>query len=813
MEVQIPPIRFSPGSMVVHHDFSRGKSISPEGGADSSSVSRRLGHKVTVQTSPPETIAMATRLVQQSGVPNKLREVGTDPSQRFRLCGISLRNKYAQGVPYRETNSSYPRHGPTILERGSKLGSCVDITSGVALINRETGSLGQTAYEGIAVLPKNPVVSERTGYVQMGKDDPSSKISSAVVDAGQPSQNRLSSTLPNSTVPGFLRCFHGGMGCPYGHEPNLGKMDRRTVQVSHKPAGIDCGALSSPPLGGNPQKQCSVGSNGQLDCRCLYQQARGYSVQNNVSGGYKSVDLGSQEEYSLNCPTHTREAECACRFALQRWTDTTNRMVSVTNNIQETLQRIHHTLDRPICNTVEQETGQLCVSNSRQPGSSDRCTVNVMEGNVGLCIPSNTHSDESVEQNHIRSMQNDANSTCVSNSKLVSSSPKSTNRRASGLASHKGHAQAAKSRNLPYKSRKAPTTRLDIVREAVRTKGFSEEVAKCIAEPVRGSTSAVYDSKWSIFSAWCQSRKINPSKASVQDVTEFLLEKKKGGLATRTLESYRSAINSTLKHTTGQDLANNMEISALIKNFNQSSLRTRNAPPKWSLSLVLNMLRGPPFEPMIKAQLKYVTFKTVFLLSLAAGRRRSEIHAIEKKSLSWTEDKSHITCRLVPQFVAKTQLANDGRSLHSFRIESLGNFVSKDREEMKLCPVRATFMYLERTKDMRTGKQLLFVSYKQGFTKEIAKATISSWLKKTISMAYANAADEDFKLADVKAHQVRAMAASMAYYNKSSIHEVMDACTWKCHNTFTSFYLNNLSEQMGEMLTLTPFVAGQSVVS
>ena len=236
-------------------------------------------------------------------------------------------------------------------------------------------------------------------------------------------------------------------------------------------------------------------------------------------------------------------------------------------------------------------------------------------------------------------------------------------------------------------------------------------------------------------------------------MTEFILEKKKGGLTTITLEGYRSAINSTLKHTAGHDLSNNMEISALIKNFKQSSLKTKNEALKWSLSLVLNMLRRPPFEPMMGAQLKFVTFKTVFLLSLASGRRRSEIHAIEKKSLSWSEDKSHMTCRLVPQFVAKTQLANDGRSLHTFRIESLANFVSKDREEMKLCPVRATFIYLERTKDMRIGKQLLFVSYKPGFTKEIAKATISSWLKKTISMAYAEASDEDFKLVNVKAHQ------------------------------------------------------------
>ena len=260
----------------------------------------------------------------------------------------------------------------------------------------------------------------------MGKNDPSSKISSAVVDAGLPSQNRLSSTLPQLHSSRYSRMLPWRDGVSYGHKPNLVKLDRRTVQVSHRPVGIDCSMFSSPPLGGSP--------------RCLYQQARRYSVQNDVSGGYKSVDLGSQEEYSLNCPTHTREAECSCRFALQRWTDTTNRMVSVTDDIQKTLQRIHHTLDRPICNTVEQETGQLCVSNSRQPDGSNRC--NIMEGNVGLCISSNSHSDESVKQNHIRSMQNHANSTCVSNSKLVSSSPKSTNRRASGLASHKGHAQA-----------------------------------------------------------------------------------------------------------------------------------------------------------------------------------------------------------------------------------------------------------------------------------------------------------------------------------------------------------------------------------
>ena len=275
VEVQIPPIWISPSPMVVYHDFPGGKGISPEGGANSSSVSRRLGHKVTVQTGPPETVKMATGVVQSAGIPNKLREVGTDSSKGFQLCGVSLCNKLAQGFPNRKTNPSDPKHGPTILERRSKFGPCLDITTGLALINRETGSLGQTAYEGTAVLSKKPVVSGGAGYVKTGKVDSSSKISSVVVDAGQSSQNRLSRTLPCSTVPGFLGCLHGRLGSPYEYEPHLREMDKRTVQVPHKPVGIDCSAVSSPPLGENPPKQCSACCNGQCDRCCIYQQQGG----------------------------------------------------------------------------------------------------------------------------------------------------------------------------------------------------------------------------------------------------------------------------------------------------------------------------------------------------------------------------------------------------------------------------------------------------------------------------------------------------------------------------------------------------------
>ena len=326
--------------------------------------------------------------------------------------------------------------------------------------------------------------------------------------------------------------------------------------------------------------------------------------------------------------------------------------------------------------------------------------------------------------------------------------------------------------------------------------------------------SSIYDSKWKIFATWCQSRKIDPICATVQLVSEFLLEKQKGGLATRTLEGYRSAIANTLKHASNLDLSNNMEISAMLKNFRQTSMVNRNPGPKWSLTLVLNMLRNAPFEPLNTASLKLLTLKTVFLLALASGKRRGEIHAIHKKSISWPHNKKSITLRPLPSFIAKTQLATDVRALQPFQIKSLRDYISQGMDEdMKLCPVRAIFAYLDRTENLREGKQLLFISFKQGFSKDIAKSTISGWHKKTIVMAYESSKDQEFKMNEVKAQQVRAFAASTAFYNKFSIQDVMDACTWSNHNTFTSFYLRDMTEHMGDLLRLAPFVAGQSVIN
>ena len=78
-------------------------------------------------------------------------------------------------------------------------------------------------------------------------------------------------------------------------------------------------------------------------------------------------------------------------------------------------------------------------------------------------------------------------------------------------------------------------------------------------------------------------------------------------------------------------------------------------------------------------------------------------------------------------------------------------------------------------------------------TTDIKPATLSSWLKQTILLCYKQADQQALDLVQVKAHDIRAFAASNAFYGGVSVDQILQACHWKAHNTFTNFYLKDLT--------------------
>ena len=226
------------------------------------------------------------------------------------------------------------------------------------------------------------------------------------------------------------------------------------------------------------------------------------------------------------------------------------------------------------------------------------------------------------------------------------------------------------------------------------------------------------------------------------------------------------------------------------------------------------MLTKEPFEPLRKASLKHLTFKTVFLLALASGKRRSEIHAWLPK-VSKVDQWNKVSIVPSVKFIAKNQLAKKGYdSVAPVVIPALAPSLHEDlTDDRTLCPVRALRYYLKATEDRRQGKELLFVSLNRGQTTDIQPATISSWLKQTIQLCYETVDPATLQSLQVKAHDVRAFAASHAFYGGVSVDQILSACHWRSHNTFTSFYLKELAWQTDGQLSLGPFVAAQQVVS
>ena len=168
---------------------------------------------------------------------------------------------------------------------------------------------------------------------------------------------------------------------------------------------------------------------------------------------------------------------------------------------------------------------------------------------------------------------------------------------------------------------------------AIRRHGFSEEVAAQIEAPQRGSTRAVYKSKWAIFLKWCDSNKVDFRSPSVNQIADFLLYLfQERNLQPSTIDGYRTAIADMVSNES-LNISSDENLTCLLDSFHRDKPKGRRGVPSWNLSLVLHQLTKAPFEPLRKASLKHLTFRTVFLLALGSGKRRSEIHAWLSKSI------------------------------------------------------------------------------------------------------------------------------------------------------------------------------------
>ena len=812
LPVQGSAVRPSDGSFGIHKGREGGEIDGPVQGYKDPPVPRRLVASSALLGGLCEPNADPDGSVSAVGMVSQSAKVRTCSPTGVQLCRLSFRPLQGSSKADSGEVANPNSENKDANEQRPLFGPRVHVSHRFVDSHRETGGFGAPSHETDSVALEESLARARGTR----EGDSSSQISipSSAVVAGrkQCAQRPTSSSSATCSAVVYRRLkrrLGRALRRPHG---------KRSLVGLRKPVAHKLSRAKGGPSGPQEVRATVLGpdhfdSHGQHNGCLIHQQGGGYEIRLTLCPPLETAFLVQSQTDSSKCQAHSGKAECDSRQIVQEHSGYSDRMVPPAGSLRPLMCQVAHSSSGSLCNKVQSQTTQVCVPSTRSTGMESRCSQPELGEYGCLRVPSCVSFGQGGVQDP-RSGSSQVGSDCsrVAQHALVLGSSQHVCSDSS-LPSKRGEPADPTVQSVsPQRSPRAQPPCLAPRASSIQAQGFSDEVATRIEAPQRQSTRAIYESKWSIFVKWCESHKVDFGSPSLNQVAEFLLFLfKEKNLQPSTIDGYRTAIADKIgcdKVNFGKD----ENLTRLLDSFHRDKPKGLRGVPSWNLSLVLHQLTQSPFEPLRKVSLKHLTFKTVFLLALGSGKRRSEIHAWVHRNIRHQEDWANVSLFPSPCFLSKNQLAKEGpSSVAPVIIPALAPTLDKSlKEDRTLCPVRALRYYLDKTKDLRSGKQLVFVSFKKNFNKDIAPATISSWIKQTI-LCYQLSNEDAQQLHQVRAHDVRAFAASKAFQGGVSLDQILSACHWKSHNTFTQFYLKDVAWADADLYHLGPVVAAQHI--
>ena len=485
-------------------------------------------------------------------------------------------------------------------------------------------------------------------------------------------------------------------------------------------------------------------------------------------------------------------------------------MVSPPSGGEVTASCLGQSVDRPLCDVPQRETAPVLLASPGSPGRLRGC-VSTSLGRPGPIRVPSLSSGRSGDRPCPRVVTgcDDSGRTPLAREGVVRRLTASTDPTTSRPALVGQSASAAPLQPLPPRRPRFKLSRVatqaSLPKVGLFGKGCSSLVRVSRILHLAPLPVEVADLLWLV--SWkgrCSSQRHCSNSRGLSNTlyatTRFL--------SVSAVKGYSSALNSVLA-LKGRDLASSQEITMLLRSFSRSVDPVELRPPAWDVALVLQSLTGAPYEPLRTCGEHFLTQKTLFLLALASAKRIGELHTLSYR-VSHTRNWGEVSFSFVPGFVAKTQ---DPSSLvprfEGITVPALPNTRNNCNGRL-LCPVRAVRCYRDCTAAHRPRCERLFVTAGHS-KKEISKTTVSFWLRKTISRAYELSGTEQ-RVPAPRARETRGIAPSLLFKKNFSVDQVLKACTWRRHTTFTLHYFRDLAHRSLDTFHLGPVVAAQALV-
>jgi len=627
-----------------------------------------------------------------------------------------------------------------------------------------------------------------------------------VVAGGLPDSD-MSSAPPPTHADTVYRCLQHGLGGPSRRTPGFGEMGAGPQGPAYQfPRNGGCPSGSNG-LPGHPAQPGDTPQDGQLNSCRLYKQRGGAGflrlMQTDPSDTAKSLG----QSRSPGSPAHSGHRQRLGGCPEQEAYHSPNRMDNSHGNTESDIRSLGETSHRSVCHQAKQQTSSVRVTSPRSTSGERRCSYVRLDGTGRICFSSAGTAERSAQENTIGKPSNNITSSQLASPPVVHTTVISTDRDSgeAGVETRSSHATSVTAGTSETGCLQA--SRLETVQQSLRKRGFSERVSSSVARARRTSTERVYQAHWRCWVDWAERRQVDPGDPPIPQLCEFLMylihEKK---FTQGTVKSYRSAICTTIRQSGGPDLSVNPILRELVNSLKINAPKAAIKVPQWDVFIVLEALKGPPFEPANTCDAAHWSYKTAFLLALATAKRRSELHAIDYKAIRWEKDMVHLS--VLPDFVAKNQ--RPGESFPPIVVPSLAHTLGSKDPNRSLCPFRALKWYLEKSSTKRSSQRRLFISFtKTG--KEIAAPTLSRWIVKAVTIALDSNGELECNRGTPRAHEVRAIATSLARVRAVPMENILRAAFWRNESTFSRFYLRDMTRDSNGIARL-PVVAAQQIL-
>ena len=254
----------------------------------------------------------------------------------------------------------------------------------------------------------------------------------------------------------------------------------------------------------------------------IYQQARRNTFSQPMRGSMENPPMMPKTSYCSQDSTYPRQIQCFGRQVIENRQNNQNRMGIGSVDGEFNFPDVQLSESGSVCDMFQSQTSTICIPSSGQSSFCDRQILHELEQSSCLCISSNNADFSCPEQDTSVSVQNSSYSPSLAATSMILRGTTSACLSSSSSSTFSKTINTSKRKVSTSKPPSSQPSRLGVIKQSVRDRKFSQNIADFVSKSRRTSAQKVYDMKWTVYTRWFHRKKVNPVSAPLAVIAVFL---------------------------------------------------------------------------------------------------------------------------------------------------------------------------------------------------------------------------------------------------------------------------------------------------